>query len=115
LQRKIGGNIIELNAKDLPGYTLGRREERNMSLLATSEQTEKDVAKKRATPQRNDEAVRLRKDVTAKARIAAAFAGVSILDYLSDLLDPILTRAINDAHAKMNREQARAKKGEPPP
>jgi hypothetical protein len=115
LPRTIGDDIIELDAKDWPGYTLGRREERNMSLMATREQTEQDVAKKRATPQRNDEAVRIRKDVAAKARIAAAFAGETISEYLSNILDPILSKSINEGYAKMNKAQARAKKGEPPP
>lgn len=84
-----------------------------MSLMATREQ---DVAKKRATPPRNDEAVRIRKDVAAKARVAAAFAGETISEYLSAILDPILTKAIDESHARMNRpqSQSRAKKGEPP-
>lgn len=84
-----------------------------MSVMATREP---EVAKKRVTPPRDDEAVRLRKEVTAKARIAAAFAGESILDYLSDLLDPILSKAISEGYAKMNKSTApaRAKKGEPP-
>jgi hypothetical protein len=74
-----------------------------MTVLATEEQTSRDVAKKKSTPPRNDEAVRIKTEVAAKARIAAAFAGVTISEYLSEILDPILTKAINEGHARMNK------------
>lgn len=65
--------------------------------------TERVVAKKKVNPPRNDEAVRLRSDVAAKARIAASYEGESITDLLSNLLDPLLTKLINDGHARISK------------
>jgi hypothetical protein len=63
-----------------------------MTALATEEQMRQDVAKKKATPPRNDEAVRIRNDVIAKARVVASFENKSIADYISDTLRPIVDR-----------------------
>lgn len=67
------------------------------------------VSKRRSAVPRNDEAVRIRSEVAAKARIAAAYAGESISEYLSRILDPILTEAIEQGHAKIS-EAASVKK-----
>jgi hypothetical protein len=48
-------------------------------------------------------AVRIRSDVAAKARIAASYEGESITDLLSNLLDPLLTKLINDGHARISK------------
>lgn len=63
-----------------------------MTALATEEQTGSAVAKKKITPPRNDEAVRIRSDVIAKARVVASFENKSIADYISDTLRPIVDR-----------------------
>jgi hypothetical protein len=74
-----------------------------MTALATEEQMRQDVAKKKPTPPRNDEAVRIRSDVAAKARIAAAYFGISISDYISNVLDPIVTRDIDEGHSRISK------------
>lgn len=62
-----------------------------------------EVAKRKPTAPRNDEAIRIRSEVAAKARIAAAFAGESLTEYISNLLEPILTKAISDGYAKISK------------
>jgi hypothetical protein len=82
----------------------------DMAGTATLERAEQVVAKKKAVQPRNDEAVRIRSDVASKARIAAAFAGESITDYLSNLLEPLLTKAIDEGYARTKKSSSRSHK-----
>jgi hypothetical protein len=52
---------------------------------------------------RNDEAIRIRSDVAAKARIAASYLGLSITDYVSNVLEPIVSKDINEGHARISK------------
>lgn len=49
---------------------------------------------------RNDTPVRIDNDVLEDCRIAAAFQGKSIAEYVSDILRPIAKRDIEEGYAK---------------
>jgi hypothetical protein len=59
---------------------------------------------------RNDVPVKVDADVIHVAKIAAAYKGLSLAEYLSETLRPIVSRDIESEHAKV----AGAKKGKKP-
>jgi hypothetical protein len=65
---------------------------------------EREVAKQ-------TESVRLESDVAADARIAAAYAGKSLTEFLSDALRPIVAKVIEEGHAKREQGQKGGPKG----
>lgn len=52
---------------------------------------------------RNDQPVKIDTHVLAKVRIAAAYKGVSIAEYLSSAIEPIADRDIDEQHAKLRK------------
>jgi divalent metal cation (Fe/Co/Zn/Cd) transporter len=89
------------------GITILACGEKTMTALATMEQ---DVAKKKAAQVRNDEAVRIRSDVAAKARVAAAYLGLSITEYISNVLDPIVEKDIEEGHIRLRKAAPKPKR-----
>jgi hypothetical protein len=59
---------------------------------------------------RNDVAVKVDAEVIRVAKIAAAYKGLSLAEYLSQTLRPIVSRDVENEHAKV----AAAKKGKKP-
>ncbi len=59
---------------------------------------------------RNDVSVKIDAEVYRKVRTVAAWRGVSVAEYLSEIVDPVATRDV----AKMSKE-AGDKKRPPPP
>ena len=59
---------------------------------------------------RNDVPVKVDADVIRVAKIAAAYKGLSLADYISETLRPIVSRDVESEHARM----AGAKKGKKP-
>ena len=59
---------------------------------------------------RNDVPVKVDADVIRTAKIAAAYKGLSLAEYLSETLRPIVSRDVEHEHAKV----AAAKKGKKP-
>lgn len=73
--------------------------------------TEPVVARKKKTQPRNDEVIRIRSEVAAKVRIVTAYTGETIADYVSNIIDPIVSKAVVEEQAKYNRDPGR--KGKP--
>jgi hypothetical protein len=59
---------------------------------------------------RNDVPVKVDADVIRVAKIAAAYKGISLAEYLSETLRPIVSRDVESEHAKV----VGAKKGKKP-
>ena len=59
---------------------------------------------------RNDETVRVDADILRKARIVAAIKGLSLAEYLSEVLRP----AVDREHAELVTEEAKGVKPKPP-
>ena len=64
----------------------------------------------RPMAKRNDVPVKVDADVVRVAKIAAAYKGLSLAEYLSETLRPIVFRDVESEHAKV----AGAKKGKKP-
>ena len=58
---------------------------------------------------RNDTAAKIDAEVVADAKIVAAFRGVSLAEYLSEILRPAVTRDLEAEMAK--RQRPRGEKG----
>jgi hypothetical protein len=61
------------------------------------------AAKKPGRPMgnRSDTTVKMDADVVAKAKIAAAYKGKSLAEYLTELVRPLVVRDIEQEHARM--------------
>jgi hypothetical protein len=63
---------------------------------------------------RNDVVVKIDSAVMAKVRVAAAFKGQSIAEYLSTIVEPIADHDIDEGHARM-RKPPEPEAAPPPP
>ena len=61
-----------------------------------------------ATPKRHDVPVKIDAGVMVKVRIAAAYKGQSIAEYLSEIADAAADRDIDERHAAMRAKPVEA-------
>ena len=66
--------------------------------------------RKDAPPRTNDVPVKMDREVVRKSKIAAAYKGQSLAEYLSETVGAIVDQHIEEAHAK---ERQTAKGGKP--
>jgi hypothetical protein len=57
-----------------------------------------------AAPKRNDVPVKVDIQVVADARIAAAYKGLSLAEYISETLRPLVAKDIEDSHAQRSKQ-----------
>jgi hypothetical protein len=69
------------------------------------------VLAERPMAKRNDVPVKIDAEVLAMARIASAYKGVSLAEYLSESLRPIAMRDIDESHARLAKPPAKPKGG----
>lgn len=70
-----------------------------------------DVTEAKMATKRNDIPVKIDAVVVADARIAASYKGLSLAEYVSEVLRPIVLRDIEEGHAKKMKGQAPKPKG----
>lgn len=70
---------------------------------------EQPMAKKTDLPKRNDSPVKIDTVVLIEARIAAAYKGLSLAEYLSETLRPIVARDIEEQHAQRAKSAGKPK------
>jgi hypothetical protein len=66
---------------------------------------------KQPMTRRNDAPVKIDVEVLADARIAAAYKGLSLAEYLSEALRPIVLRDMEEGHAQRLKSPGKPKGG----
>lgn len=67
----------------------------------------------RSMVRRNDQSAKIDAEVLADAKVVAAFRGVSVAEYLSDILRPAVSKDLDAEMAKRQRPARKPKPGDP--